>query len=92
MSLAQGDVNTDQGLDQHSNSDITSLNDSITIGQSVDGGATATLTATLEVGTAGGARLLEATKIEPTKEAGVAPGEQVQGNLGPPVQIDEGRV
>lgn len=90
--MAQGDVNTDQGLDQHSNSDITSLNDSITIGQSVDGGATATLTATLEVGTSRRSATFEATKIEPTKEAGGCAGEQVQGNLGPVVQIDEGRV
>jgi hypothetical protein len=43
--VAVGDINIDQGLDQHSNSDITSLNGSITIGQAVDGPATAMLRA-----------------------------------------------
>jgi hypothetical protein len=43
--VANGDINIDQGLDAHSNSNITSNFGSITIGQAVDGGATATLSA-----------------------------------------------
>jgi hypothetical protein len=43
--VAEGDINIDQGIDQHSVADITSLNGSITIGQAVDGGALATLRA-----------------------------------------------